>query len=500
MTDENEDILSSDENNLISIRRKKLSEIRTKRQAFPNDFKKSVSSSWVVSEFNESEKSHLEEISHQVSVAGRIIRMRGPFVVILDEGVKLQLYLNSKTLSGQLLEEYKLLDFGDIIGVDGEIFKTNKGELTVRVSTFRILTKALRPLPDKHKGLNDTELRYRKRYVDLIVNEESRHVFEVRSKIIRSIRNYFESADFMEVETPMMQVIPGGATARPFTTHHNALNQDMYLRIAPELYLKRLVVGGFERVFELNRNFRNEGLSTRHNPEFTMIEFYQAYATYSDLMNLTEDLFKTIAREVLGSEKISYQGSIYDFSEPFRRLTVLEAIEDFCGVQKEQLSRKETASDIAESLDVTIDENWGLGKIIMEIFEQQVEDKLDQPTFITEYPTEVSPLARRNELTPDVTDRFELIIGGRELANGFSELNDPEDQAERFAIQVADKESGDKEAMHFDEDYITALEYGLPPTAGEGIGIDRLVMLFTDSPSIKDVLLFPHMRPEKESD
>ena len=304
----------------------------------------------------------------------------------------------------------------------------------------------------------------------------------------------------MEVETPMMQVIPGGATARPFTTHHNALNQDMYLRIAPELYLKRLVVGGFERVFELNRNFRNEGLSTRHNPEFTMIEFYQAYATYSDLMNLTEDLFKTIAREVLGSEKISYQGSIYDFSEPFRRLTVLEAIEDFCGVKKEQLSRKETASDIAESLDVTIDENWGLGKIIMEIFEQQVEDKLDQPTFITEYPTEVSPLARRNELTPDVTDRFELIIGGRELANGFSELNDPEDQAERFAIQVADKESGDKEAMHFDEDYITALEYGLPPTAGEGIGIDRLVMLFTDSPSIKDVLLFPHMRPEKESD
>ena len=304
----------------------------------------------------------------------------------------------------------------------------------------------------------------------------------------------------MEVETPMMQVIPGGATARPFTTHHNALNQDMYLRIAPELYLKRLVVGGFERVFELNRNFRNEGLSTRHNPEFTMIEFYQAYATYSDLMNLTEDLFKTIAREVLGSEKISYQGSIYDFSEPFRRLTVLEAIEAFCGVKKEQLSRKETASDIAESLDVTIDENWGLGKIIMEIFEQKVEDKLDQPTFITEYPTEVSPLARRNELTPDVTDRFELIIGGRELANGFSELNDPEDQAERFEIQVADKESGDKEAMHFDEDYITALEYGLPPTAGEGIGIDRLVMLFTDSPSIKDVLLFPHMRPEKESD
>ena len=500
MTDENEDILSGDENNLIAIRRKKLSEIRAKRQAYPNDFKKSASSSWVVSKFSELEKSQLEEVSQQVSVAGRIIRMRGPFIVILDEGVQLQLYLNSKTLSGELLEEHKLLDFGDIIGVEGEIFKTNKGELTVRVSDFRILTKALRPLPDKHKGLSDTELRYRKRYVDLIVNKESRHIFEVRSKIIRSIRNYFENADFMEVETPMMQVIPGGATARPFTTHHNALNQDMYLRIAPELYLKRLVVGGFERVFELNRNFRNEGLSTRHNPEFTMIEFYQAYATYFDLMKLTEDLFKTIAQDVIGSEKISYQGSIYDFSKPFKRLTVLEAIENFSGVKKEQLSREKSAWDVAKSLDMSIDKSWGLGKLIMEIFEQQVEDKLDQPTFITEYPLEVSPLARKNELAPDVTDRFELIIGGRELANGFSELNDPEDQAERFAIQAADKDSGDKEAMHFDEDYVTALEYGLPPTAGEGIGIDRLVMLFTDSPSIRDVLLFPHLRPEKEGD
>ena len=500
MTDENDDILSSDENNLISIRRKKLSDIRARRQAYPNDFKKSVSSSWIISKFGDSRRSQLEDLSHQVSVAGRIIRMRGPFVVILDEGIQLQLYLNSKTLSDQLLDEHKLLDFGDIIGVEGEVFKTNKGELTVRVSNFRILTKSLRPLPDKHKGLNDTELRYRKRYVDLIVNKESRHVFEVRSMIIRSIRNYFENADFMEVETPMMQVIPGGATARPFTTHHNALNQDMYLRIAPELYLKRLVVGGFERVFELNRNFRNEGLSTRHNPEFTMIEFYQAYATYFDLMNLTEDLFKTIAQHVLGSDKIRYQGSVYDLSQPFKRLTVLEAIENFCGVQREQLLREETARDIAKALDVSIDKNWGLGKIIMEIFEQQVEDKLDQPTFITEYPIEVSPLARRNELTPEVTDRFELIIGGRELANGFSELNDPEDQAERFAIQAADKESGDKEAMHFDEDYVTALEYGLPPTAGEGIGIDRLVMLFTDSPSIKDVLLFPHLRPEKEGD
>ena len=500
MTNENQDILSEDENNLISVRRNKLSEIRAKRQAYPNDFQKSVSSSSVHSEFKDMDKPYLEEISKEVSVAGRIIRMRGPFVVILDEGVQLQLYLNSKTLPAQLLEEYKLLDLGDIIGVEGEVFKTNKGELTVRASTFRILTKALRPLPDKHKGLNDTELRYRQRYVDLIVNEESRHVFEVRSRIIRCIRNYFENADFMEVETPMMQVIPGGATARPFTTHHNALKQDMYLRIAPELYLKRLVVGGFEKVFELNRNFRNEGLSTRHNPEFTMLEFYQAYATYVDLMNLTEDLFRTIAQEIFGSETLNYQGSTYDFSKPFRRLSVLEAIQNFCGVSQEQLSTKEAARDVAKSLDVTLDERWEVGKIVMEIFEQRVEDRLDEPTFITEYPIEVSPLARRNELMPEVTDRFELIIGGKELANGFSELNDPEDQAMRFAAQVAEKESGDKEAMHFDEDYVTALEYGLPPTAGEGIGIDRLVMLFTDSPSIKDVLFFPHMRPEKESD
>ena len=500
MTNENQDILSEDENNLISVRRNKLSEIRAKRQAYPNDFQKSVSSSSVHAEFKDMDKPYLEEISKEVSVAGRIIRMRGPFVVILDEGVQLQLYLNSKTLPAQLLEEYKLLDLGDIIGVEGEVFKTNKGELTVRASTFRILTKALRPLPDKHKGLNDTELRYRQRYVDLIVNEESRHVFEVRSRIIRCIRNYFENADFMEVETPMMQIIPGGATARPFTTHHNALKQDMYLRIAPELYLKRLVVGGFEKVFELNRNFRNEGLSTRHNPEFTMLEFYQAYATYVDLMNLTEDLFGTIAQEIFGSETLNYQGSTYDFSKPFRRLSVLEAIQNFCGVSQEQLSTKEAARDVAKSLDVTLDERWEVGKIVMEIFEQRVEDRLDEPTFITEYPIEVSPLARRNELMPEVTDRFELIIGGRELANGFSELNDPEDQAMRFAAQVAEKESGDKEAMHFDEDYVTALEYGLPPTAGEGIGIDRLVMLFTDSPSIKDVLFFPHMRPEKESD
>jgi len=500
MTDDKKDELLAEENNLVSVRRRKLSEIRAKREAYPNDFKKGVSAARIHSEFEKMEKPELEEISQEVSAAGRIVRIRGPFIVILDEGVHLQLYLNSKTLPDELGEEIKLLDFGDIIGVEGSVFKTNKGELTVRVSSFRILTKSLRPLPDKHKGLNDTELRYRQRYVDLIVNQDSRHVFQVRSKIIRTIRNYFEGADFMEVETPMMQVIPGGATARPFITHHNALDQEMYLRVAPELYLKRLVVGGFEKVFELNRNFRNEGLSTRHNPEFTMLEFYQAYATYFDLMDLTEDLFKTLSREVTGDSIVTYQGSTYDFSKPFRRMTVFEAVENHCAVKQEQLKTKEAAIDTAKSLDVTLDEKWGIGKIVMEIFEQRVEAKLDQPTFITEYPIEVSPLARKNEISSEVTDRFELIIGGRELANGFSELNDPEDQAQRFAIQAAEKDSGDKEAMHFDEDYITALEYGLPPTAGEGIGIDRLIMLFTNSPSIKDVLLFPHMRPEKDSD
>jgi len=343
-------------------------------------------------------------------------------------------------------------------------------------------------------------MRYRQRYVDLIVNEESRRVFAVRSKIVRCIRNYFEAQGFMEVETPMMQVIPGGATARPFVTHHNALDQDMYLRVAPELYLKRLVVGGFDRVFELNRNFRNEGLSTRHNPEFTMLEFYQAYARYTDLIDLTEDLFKTIAKDVLGTTLINYQGSQYDFSKPFDRLSVVDSIKKYCDVSDDaEFVSKESLMALADRLEVHYDKGWGKGKILMEIFEEKVEHELDQPTFITEYPIEVSPLARRNEDNPEITDRFELIIGRRELANGFSELNDPEDQAERFRLQVEQKDSGDNEAMHYDDDYIRALEYGMPPTAGEGIGIDRLVMLFTDSASIKDVLLFPHMRPLSES-
>ena len=489
-----------DENNLIAQRREKLNSIRMKRGAFHNSFKKESKAVELVSAYSGKEKVELEELAVQAKVAGRIIRMRGPFVVISDEGTQIQLYMNKKSYSEAMADELKSLDLGDIIGVKGQVFKTNQDELTVRVMEFELLTKSLRPLPDKYKGLTDTEMRYRRRYLDLIVNEDSRSVFKIRSRIIRFIRHYFEELGFMEVETPMMQVIPGGATARPFITHHNALDQDMYLRVAPELYLKRLVVGGFEKVFELNRNFRNEGLSTRHNPEFTMLEFYQAYARYDDLMDLTEDLFRSIAQTVIGSTSISYQGSEYDFSQPFSRLTVHNAIESYCGLQSADLVSKVAAIATASKLDVSIDESWSLGKIVMEIFEQKVESQLDQPTFITEYPIEVSPLARRKEGQPEVTDRFELIIGGRELANGFSELNDPEDQAERFLEQAAQKNSGDNEAMHYDSDYITALEYGLPPTAGEGIGIDRLVMLFTNTPSIKDVLLFPHMRPQQNSD
>lgn len=486
----------ADENKIIALRRERLGEIRAERQAFPNDFRREHLAGELNAEFGARDKGALAALSLKAIVAGRIVRSRGPFLVIQDGTDQIQLYMNPKSFSESDTKELKALDFGDFIGAEGVLFKTDKGELTVRVSRFQLLVKSLRPLPDKHKGLTDTEMRYRQRYVDLIVNEQSRTLFQTRSAIVRCIRQYFEKLGFMEVETPMMQIIPGGATARPFITHHNALDQDMYLRVAPELFLKRLVVGGFEKVFELNRNFRNEGLSTRHNPEFTMLEFYQAYARYEDLMNLTEDLFRTIATEVIGSTQINYQGTEIDFSKPFARLTVVEAIQQVCMINDDKALSSQTALvALADRLKVSIDAKWPAGKVLMEIFEQKVEAQLIQPTFITEYPIEVSPLARRNEVNPQVTDRFELIITGRELANGFSELNDPEDQAERFRVQVEQKDAGDAEAMHFDEDYITALEYGMPPAAGEGIGIDRLVMLFTNTTSIKDVLLFPHMRP-----
>ncbi|MEC8935722.1 MAG: lysine--tRNA ligase, partial [Pseudomonadota bacterium] len=385
----------------------------------------------------------------------------------------------------------------DIVAARGPVHKSGKGDLYVMMVEAQLLTKSLRPLPDKFHGLTDQEARYRQRYVDLIMNPQSRKVFETRAAVISSMRRFFEARGFMEVETPMLQPIPGGAAARPFITHHNALDIDMYLRIAPELYLKRLVVGGFEKVFEINRNFRNEGLSTRHNPEFTMMEFYWAYADYRDLLDMTEAMLRTAAQEVLGTTTITYQGASYDFGQPFKRLTLRQAILDHGdGITDAELDTLDAARAAAEKLGIKVKESWGLGKVQTEIFEEVAEHKLDQPTFITEYPAEVSPLARRNDANPFVTDRFEFFVGGREIANGFSELNDAEDQAERFREQAAEKDAGDLEAMYYDADYVRALEYGLPPTAGEGIGIDRLVMLFTDSPSIRDVLLFPAMRPE----
>ena len=486
-----------DENKLIAERRHKLAELRQQRNPFPNDFRRSAVAGDLQAEYGNHSKEALEEANREFAVAGRLVRNRGAFLLIQDGSDQIQLYINRKGLDESTLAEIKGWDLGDIVAGRGPLHKSGKGDLYINMQEARLLTKALRPLPDKYHGLADQELRYRQRYVDLIVNPESREVFRTRSKIIEFIRDYMSDLGFMEVETPMMQVIPGGAAAKPFVTHHNALSQDMYLRIAPELYLKRLVVGGFEKVFEINRSFRNEGLSTRHNPEFTMLEFYWAYADYQDAMDLTEDMLRKLTEAVLGSTTVEYQGASYDFSQPFQRMTVFDSIlrynED---ISEEQLGNDSAARDIARGLGIELKDSWGLGKVQIEIFEKTVEHLLDQPTFITAYPTEVSPLARRNDDDPFVTDRFEFFVGGRELANGFSELNDAEDQAERFLAQVAEKDAGDEEAMHYDHDYIRALEYGLPPTAGEGIGIDRLVMLFTDCNSIRDVLLFPHMRPE----
>ena len=488
---------AQEENRLIAERRAKLSAIREKRNAFPNHFRREDYAQRLQDELSEKGKEELEVLDRKASIAGRIMAKRGPFMVLQDMTGRIQVYVDKKLLPAELITEIKTWDIGDIISATGPVHKSGKGDLYVNMHETSLLTKSLRPLPDKFHGLTDQETRYRQRYVDLIMNESSRRTFAIRSKMISSIRNFLQQKDFLEVETPMMQVIPGGASARPFVTHHNALSMDMYLRIAPELYLKRLVVGGIERVFEINRNFRNEGLSTRHNPEFTMIEFYQAYADYKDMMDLTEAMLRNTAQEVLGTTVINYQGSEYDFGKPFTRLSVFDSVLQYNPeITAEQLGDMAQATAIAEKLGVKVKDTWGLGKIQIEIFEETVEHKLDQPTFITEYPTEVSPLARRSDGNPFVTDRFEFFVGGRELANGFSELNDPEDQAERFMAQVAEKDGGDDEAMHYDADYIAALEYGLPPTAGEGIGIDRLVMLFTDSPSIRDVLLFPHMRPE----
>jgi len=499
---EQDQVEIADENKLIAERRGKLSELREQGIAFPNDFRRNVVAAELHAKFDALDKAAIDDAEPvRVKVAGRMMLQRvmgkASFATIQDMSGRIQAYVQGKALPEGIYEEFKKWDIGDIIGVEGVMFRTQKGELSIKVDDIRLLTKSLRPLPDKFHGLEDQETRYRQRYVDLIMNDPTRNTFMIRSKCVSFIRHFLEKKGFLEVETPMMQAIPGGATARPFTTQHNALDMELFLRIAPELYLKRLVVGGFEKVFEINRNFRNEGLSTRHNPEFTMLEFYEAYADYNDLMDITEEMLRGLAQEVLGSFTVPYQGDEYDFGKPFTRMTVTESILHHNPELKlEQLASLEEARKVAEALDIPLKESYGLGKVQIEIFEKTVEHELKHPTFITAYPTEVSPLARRNDDNPFVTDRFEFFVGGRELANGFSELNDAEDQAERFRAQVEEKDAGDDEAMHFDEDYIVALEHGLPPTAGEGIGIDRLVMLLTDSPSIRDVLLFPHMRKQ----
>ncbi|MCW8107707.1 lysine--tRNA ligase [Alteromonas ponticola] len=506
-----------DENKLIAERRAKLSAIRDncRSNGFPNDFRRKHYADELQKAHGEKSKEALAEAEIRVSIAGRIMAKRGPFLLLQDMTGRIQAYAAKETQK-DIKTRYGSLDIGDIIGVEGNLQKSGKGDLYVDMESYILLTKALRPLPEKFHGLSDQETKYRQRYVDLITSERTRQTFKIRSAIINGIRNYLSQRDFIEVETPMLQVIPGGATAKPFVTHHNAMDIEMFLRIAPELYLKRLVVGGFERVFEINRNFRNEGLSTRHNPEFTMLEFYQAYADYNDLMDLTEDMLRTLAQDILGTAQIinterDAEGNVlreiqYDFEKPFDRLSMADAILKYWPDADEAAIRDPEANldalkAMAKTLHIkepAVDGVWGAGKYLCEIFEATAEEKLEQPTFITAYPWEVSPLARRNDENPFITDRFEFFVGGRELANGFSELNDPEDQAERFNKQVAEKDAGDDEAMHFDDDYIRALEYGLPPTAGEGIGIDRLAMLFTDSPTIKDVILFPHMKPQED--
>jgi len=485
---------------LLKQRRQKLDALREQGNAFPNDFRRDSLAADLHAAHGDSDDETLDAAAIRVKVAGRMTAKRvmgkAAFADLQDMSGRIQLHVRRDALAeGQYLQ-FKQWDLGDIIAAVGTMFRTNKGELSVRVEEIRLLTKSLRPLPEKFHGLTDAEARYRQRYLDLIANDATRETFKARSKIVDCLRRFMSGKGFIEVETPMMQVIPGGATARPFITHHNALDMHLYLRVAPELYLKRLVVGGMEQVFEINRNFRNEGLSTQHNPEFTMLEFYQAYADYEDAMNLTEAMVRRVAEEVAGSPQITYQGEEFDLSRPFTRMTVLESIIKYNPeVSAEQLSSLDSARAIAERMGVELRDSYGLGKVQIEIFEKSVESRLSQPTFITAYPAEVSPLARRNDADPFVTDRFEFFLAGRELANGFSELNDPDDQAERFEKQVAEKDAGDDEAMHYDADYVIALEHGMPPTAGVGIGIDRLVMFFTDAASIREVLLFPHMRP-----
>jgi lysyl-tRNA synthetase class 2 len=504
MSEQNTTVEHHDENHVIAERRAKLAHIRQQGNAFPNGFKRDTLAQDLHTAYAHLDKAALAELSPSVTavLAGRIMLKRvmgkASFLTLQDVSGQMQVYLRGQDIGEALYEAVKHWDLGDIVGVTGYLFRTNTGELSIHATSTQLLTKSLRPLPDKFHGLHDTEVRYRQRYVDLIVNQQSRETFRRRSQIIAGIRQFMIDRGFLEVETPMMHPIPGGAAAKPFVTHHNALDMPLYLRIAPELYLKRLVVGGFEQVFEINRNFRNEGLSARHNPEFTMMEFYWAYADYNDLMDMTEALLSKLAIDVTGSTELNYQGTAISFAGPFERLSIKQSILKYnTEITASDLEDLPKLTAIVEAKGFKVLSGSGLGKVQTILFEETVEHQLVQPTFITEYPAEVSPLARRNDENPEVTDRFELFIGGREIANGFSELNDSEDQAERFLEQAQAKEAGDDEAMHYDADYIRALEYGLPPTAGEGIGIDRLVMLLTDAPSIRDVLLFPQMRHEE---
>ncbi|OHE85497.1 MAG: lysine--tRNA ligase [Lysobacterales bacterium RIFOXYA1_FULL_69_10] len=493
----------ADENHLIAERRAKLKALRGQGIAFPNDFRRDSYAGDLQSEFEDAERwttEALEGEGRQVALAGRILLKRvmgkASFVQVQDESGRIQLFLQANAL-GEAYDAFKGWDVGDIVGATGVLTRTRTGELSVKVATLRLLTKSLRPLPDKWHGLSDVEQRYRQRYVDLIVSPEARDVFVKRSRIIRAMRAWLDARRFLEVETPMMHYIPGGATAKPFVTHHNALDLELYLRVAPELYLKRLVVGGLERVYEINRNFRNDGVSTRHNPEFTMLELYEAYATYTEIMDLTEGVIRDVAQEVLGTTAVEWDGQAIDLGPAFRRWSMTDAVlEHNPEITAADLRDLDAMRAHCARLKIAVKAGWGWGKLLLEVFEKTVEHTLIQPTFITDHPVEVSPLARASDADPELTDRFELFIGGKELANGFSELNDPEDQAARFQAQVDAKEGGDDEAMHFDADYIRALEVGLPPTGGLGIGIDRMVMLLTDSASIRDVLLFPYMRPE----
>jgi lysyl-tRNA synthetase class 2 len=489
-----------DDNHLIAERRAKLKKLRERGNPFPNDFRRDALAADIITAYGGKSAEALDASAIRVKVAGRMrakrVMGKASFAKLEDSSGALQVFLQQQAL-GPTYDEFKGWDVGDVVGAEGTLFRTKTNELSVRVERLVLLTKSLRPLPDKWHGIADTELRYRRRYVDLIVNEDSRRVFETRSRIVSYLRAFLDARGFLEVETPMLHPIPGGAAARPFKTHHNALDVDMYLRIAPELYLKRLTVGGFERVYEINRNFRNEGVSTQHNPEFTMLELYQAYADFTDLMEMIETLFQSLADTLIGSRKLIYQGTEIDLSQPFARRSIEDIIlANDPDLDPMSLRDASYLRRVCDQMKIPYKAGDGPGKLQIEIFGKTGEHTLVQPTFAYAYPAEVSPLSRRNDADPFVTDRWEFFVGGRELANGFSELNDAEDQAQRFRDQVERKEAGDEEAMYYDADYVRALEYGMPPAAGLGLGVDRLVMLYTNAPSIRDVLLFPHMRPE----